>query len=1724
MTHILRCLRSFLISVLVPLTALPAWAALAQPSDNNLHIDRGVSYTNTVFLSTSGGTAPYSFSFAGALPSGISVSSSGLLTGVTCGSNGTYPLGTVTVTDAVGATASKTGLTLIVNAAPAGGCSLTVSSTMSSGSVGVAYSGSITATGGSVPYTYSVSSGGLPPGVTLSSSGALSGTPTTAGSYSFSVLAVDSGGATGTQTFSVTINSGVTVTVSPSSLSGGVAGVAYSQALSASGGTAPYSYAVSSGSLPAGMSLGAGGSLTGTPSAAGSSSFTVTATDANSATGSRSYTLSIGAALSTTQAVASRTLTAGVAATAFTPVTAAGGSTPYSFAVSPALPAGLSFNTSTGQVTGTPSAASASASYTVTVTDANSSTSSKTFSLTVGAALSTTQAVASTTLTAGAAATAFTPVTAAGGSTPYSFAVSPALPAGLSFNTATGQITGTPSTASASASYTVTVTDANSSTSSKTFSLTVGAALSTTQAVASTTLTAGATATAFTPVTAAGGSTPYSFAVSPALPAGLSFNTATGQITGTPSAASASASYTVTVTDANSSTSSKTFTLQINAAAVITVAPSSLSGGVAGVAYSQAFSASGGTAPYSYAVSSGSLPAGMSLGAGGSLTGTPSAAGSSSFTVTATDANSATGSRSYTLSIGAALSTTQAVASTTLTAGAAATAFTPVTAAGGSTPYSFAVSPALPAGLSFNTSTGQITGTPSAASASASYTVTVTDANSSTSSKTFTLQVNAAAVITVSPSSLSGGVAGVAYSQALSASGGTAPYSYAVSSGSLPAGMSLGAGGSLSGTPSAAGSSSFTVTATDANSATGSRSYTLSIGAALSSTQAVASTTLTAGTAATAFTPVTAAGGSTPHAFAISPALPAGLSFNTSTGQITGTPSAASASTSYTVTVTDGNGSSSSKTFTLLVNAAAVITVSPGSLNAGVAGVAYSRTLSASGGTAPYVFSVSAGSLPAGLAIGAGGSLSGTPTGAGSSSFTVTVTDANGASAARSYTLAIGPALSTTQAVATRSLTAGTAVTAFTPVTAAGGSAPYVFAVAPALPAGLSLAAGSGQISGTPTAGLATTSFTVTVTDANGSTSAKTFTMSVGAALATVQAVSTQTAVAGEALASFTPVTAAGGTLPHLFAISPALPAGLSFSTTNGTISGTPRATVSATTFTVTVTDAQGAVSTKTFRLEVRPGLSAQTQVDNTVAKIDSPVGAFTPVVASGGISPYAFSVEPALPAGLSMNAATGEVSGTPTQTTTMTDYAVTIADASGGRVKRRFRLATTAVAVLDVQPRTIDLGPAALPVRVTLVASGGTAPYGFTLASGTWPAGLAMDAQGHISGRARRAGTASVTVRVTDANGATVTAVLALSVGARPDPTTDATVNGLQVAEAEALKRFGSAQLRNMLERLDDERDCLPEMDVRARLGADWRKAATEAKPATPNAPVAPVAKDCAQGLAGWVAGTVQHGRINGSTTAGDTRFSTPGLTLGWDSAITPELRAGFAVGHASDRSRIGDAAGQLDASAESVAAYATWRTPLGLRVSAALGHANTTLSTSRAISGDTPSADGQRTVKQSFAALSGSARFDLGAWHLRPQLVLEHQDARLGAYAEGGDALLALAYDEARLRSNEIRGGMRLSFDWPLGAWALEPAVQIEWRRRSQGDLTQTLRYADDLAGTSYTLSTRDPAVEQGQIGLGLRARSADGWAAGVELRSSLGGGAARTSSFSASVQRSF
>ena len=163
------------------------------------------------------------------------------------------------------------------------------------GTVSTNYSQAISASGGTAPYTYTITSGSLPAGLGLSSGGTLSGTPTSSGTANFTITAAYGGlGCSGSQAYSLTITCPA-LTISPSSLPDGTVGFAYSQAISASGGTGSYAYTVTNGSLPSGMNVLSDGTLAGVPSTAGSFNFTVTATLGLNCTVSQAYSINIAA-------------------------------------------------------------------------------------------------------------------------------------------------------------------------------------------------------------------------------------------------------------------------------------------------------------------------------------------------------------------------------------------------------------------------------------------------------------------------------------------------------------------------------------------------------------------------------------------------------------------------------------------------------------------------------------------------------------------------------------------------------------------------------------------------------------------------------------------------------------------------------------------------------------------------------------------------------------------------------------------------------------------------------------------------------------------------------------------------------------------------------------------------------------------------------------------------------------------------------------------------------------------------------------------------------------------------------------------------------------------------------------------------------------------------------------------------------------------------------------
>jgi hypothetical protein len=171
---------------------------------------------------------------------------------------------------------------------------ISTGSTLPPGTVGMSYSQTLAATGGNGPYTWSVTAGTLPSGLTLNpTTGQLSGVPGSAGASNFTIQVADTVQGTAAVAFALTINPPVQITTN-SPLPTGVVNVLYGQTLAATGGSGQYAWSVSAGTLPGGLSLNpATGQISGTPTTAGTANFPIQATDTNLATATKPFGLTI---------------------------------------------------------------------------------------------------------------------------------------------------------------------------------------------------------------------------------------------------------------------------------------------------------------------------------------------------------------------------------------------------------------------------------------------------------------------------------------------------------------------------------------------------------------------------------------------------------------------------------------------------------------------------------------------------------------------------------------------------------------------------------------------------------------------------------------------------------------------------------------------------------------------------------------------------------------------------------------------------------------------------------------------------------------------------------------------------------------------------------------------------------------------------------------------------------------------------------------------------------------------------------------------------------------------------------------------------------------------------------------------------------------------------------------------------------------------------------------
>jgi len=1275
---------------------------------------------------------------------------------------------------------------------------LKVTCATSTGSVGVPYSSRVAVSGGLWPYTFSVSNGALPGGLSLdANTGTISGTPTTDGSFSFTVQVMD---ATHTPAFTMNASCGITIAKAMAlACADGAAqvGAAYSSSLVAMSGVAPYTYSTLD-PLPAGLTLNSTtGAISGTPTTAGLISYRAQAVDS---TGTGAQTVGTRCSIN----VAPKNLTpncvsntAAVGASYMSRLTAIGGTGGYTFSIvggDASLPPGLHVDTTTWTVTGTPTTAG-TYGFTIQVTDNTGNTGSINCQIVVGSALTVTCAS-----TSGFVGPYSSGMTVIGGSGMLGFnVVNGSLPPGLVLDPSNGTIAGTATTAGAY-SFTVEVTDKiTGAVTDSPCTIQIYSKPSLICNGGTTTLGAILNAS----LVANGGSGHYTYSLGSGSPSWMSINSTTGAMSGSVLNLVSPLTWTGAVTD---STGNQNVSVLVTCSATVNPKPalscptSGMTGTVGMPFTPPAPTPSGGTAPYKFSIGSGSLPAGLTLDpATGLVTGTPTAAGSYSLQVTDSKGVNTTGSCSYTIAAAPVL-TCASSALTSITVGG--TFSVPALAvSGGVAPYTFSVATgALPAGVTLTTSNGAVSGSPST---TGSFTLQVTDANGAVSAGSCAYSVTVALSMTC-PVGVSAGIVGVPFTApAPLVTGGTAGYTFSVV-GTLPAGLTLNADGSVSGTPTASGS--FSIQVKDAKGVVAGTSCAYAILPAITA-NCVAINAI-AGVAITPVTMTATGGTSTGYTFSAT-GLPAGITM-AANGTISGS-TTQTGSFPYTVTVTDSAGHVGTFNCSVSVNAPA-ITATCVTINA-IAGMAIAPVTMTAGGGSGTGYTFSATGLPNGLTMASNGTISGTPTVSGTFNYTVTITDSVGTKGTFNCSVTVYQPVSATCAA----ISAITGVP-MTPVTlsAGGGTGSYTFS-ASGLPAGVTISA-AGTISGTPTVS-GSFVYTVTVTDSKGNKGTATCSITVGISSnlcgltwgywknhvsvwpVTSMILGNQPYSQAELITILgTPVGGdASLDLAHQLIAA-------KFNVLHGTNPATDGGAIAAADnlldnysgklpYNVT---SGGQMTTVASQLDTfnsdgagQPGCGSGPSAMTVVcAASTGSVGIAynSAITASGGMGgPYTYTLASGtLPPGLTLNPVTGAITGTPTDDGIF-NFSVLVADSSnnaGSTVGTKLTNCTITI-YLAIQCPTVTAKvnePYASPV----VLNGATGSFVLSLTAGSLPPGLTLDTTTNaIKGTPTAAGTYTFTIKGTEvATGATVTSNCTITVVAPtlslicPSATAQTTVN----------------------------------------------------------------------------------------------------------------------------------------------------------------------------------------------------------------------------------------------------------------------------------------------------------------------------------------------------------
>jgi hypothetical protein len=533
-----------------------------------------------------------------------------------------------------------------------------------------------------------------------------------------------------------------------------------------------------------------------------------------------------------------------------------------------------------------------------------------------------------------------------------------------------------------------------------------------------------------------------------------------------------------------------------------------------------------------------------------------------------------------------------------------------------------------------------------------------------------TFTTNAALSATTSQTNVScnGGSNGTA---SVTASGGFAPYSYSWS----PSG---GTGATASGLVAG----DYTCTITDSELTQITKNFTVTQPTAIN-TSSGSQTNVSCNGGTNGSASVSPSGGTPGYTYSWSPS---GGTAATATGLAAG---------SYTVTVTDANGCTATRNYTI-TQPSSINTASGSQTNVSCnGGTNGSASVSPSGGTPGYSYSWSPS-----------GGTAATATGLAAGSYTVTVTDANGCTATRNYTITQPSSINTASGSQTNvSCNGGTNGSAS--VSPSGGTPGYTYSWSP-----------SGGTAATAT-GLAAGSYTVTVTDANGCTATRNYTITQPSSINTASGSQTNVSCNGGTNGSAS-VSPSGGTPGYTYSWSPS---GGTAATATGLAAGS---------YTVTVTDANGCTATRNYIITQPSSINTASGFQTNVSCNGGSNGSAS-VFPTGGTPGYTYSWSPS---GGTAATATGLVAGS---------YTVTVTDANGCMATRNFTITESSV-ITDITSQTNVSCNGGSNGSASVIASGGTPGYTYSWSPS---GGTAAEATGLTAG--------TYTCTITDANSCTV-------------------------------------------------------------------------------------------------------------------------------------------------------------------------------------------------------------------------------------------------------------------------------------------------------------------------------------------------------------------------------